>query len=93
MKLNPDNKNQRLYSLESEGVMAEIIFHISDLHCENCIEKNRQAVGHLNGVEDIQIDLNKKLLKIAGETDPLEISQILQDIRYSPVLFYEDSVQ
>ena len=73
--------------------MAEIIFHISDLHCDNCIEKIRQAVGHLSGVEDIQIDLNEKLLKIFGETDPNEITQILQDIGYTPVLFPEDNVQ
>ena len=46
--------------------MEEIIFHISDLHCDNCIEKIRQAVGHLSGLEDIQIDLNEKLLKILG---------------------------
>ena len=73
--------------------MAEIIFHISDLHCENCIEKIRQAVGHLSGLEDIQIDLNEKLLKIVGETDPIEMTQILQDIGYTPALFSEDNVQ
>ena len=73
--------------------MAEIIFHISDLHCENCIEKNRQAVGHLSGVEDIQIDLNEKLLKIVGETYPIEMAQIFQDIGYTPMLFPEDNVQ
>ena len=73
--------------------MTEIIFHISDLHCENCIEKNQQAVGHLSGVEDIQIDLNEKLLKIVGETDPNEIVQIIQDIEYTPVLFSEDNFQ
>ena len=73
--------------------MEEIIFHISDLHCDNCIEKIRQAVGHLSGVEDIQIDLNEKLLKIVGETDPLEIAQILQDIEYTPVLSPKDNVQ
>ena len=73
--------------------MEEIIFHVSDLHCDNCIEKIRQAVGHLSGLEDIQIDLNEKLLKIVGETDPLEIAQILQDIGYSPVLFSENNVQ
>ena len=54
--------------------MAEIIFHISDLHCDNCIEKIRQAVGHLSGVEDIQIDLNEKLLKIVRETDPINMA-------------------
>ena len=73
--------------------MTEIIFHISDLHCENCIEKNQQPVGHLSGVEDIQIDLNEKLLKIVGEADPIEMAQILQDIGYKPVLFTENNVQ
>ena len=63
--------------------MAEIIFHISDLHCENCIEKIRHALWHLS----------EKLLKIVGETDPLEMAQILQDIGYTPVLFPEDNVQ
>ena len=73
--------------------MAEIKFHISDLHCDNCIEKIRQALGHLSGVEDIQIDLNEKLLKIVRETDPIEMAQILQDIGYTSVLFPEDNVQ
>ena len=73
--------------------LAVIIFHISDLHCDNCIEKIRQAVGYLSGVEDIQIDLNEKLLKIVGETDPIEMAQILQDIGYTPVLFPEDIIQ
>ena len=57
--------------------MTEIIFHISDLHYENCIENIRESVGHLSGVEDIQIDLNEKLLKIVGETDPIKMAQIL----------------
>ena len=57
--------------------MTEIEFHISDLHYENCIENIRESVGHLSGVEDIQIDLNEKLLKIVGETDPIKMAQIL----------------
>ena len=73
--------------------MSETIFYISDLHCENCIEKIRQAVGHLSGVEDIQIDLNEKLLKIVGETDPNKMAQILQDIGYTTALLPEDNVQ
>ena len=57
------------------------------------LKKNRQAVRHLIGVEDIQIDLNEKLLKIVGETDPHEITQILKDIGYTPVLFPENNIQ
>ena len=93
MKLNPDNKNQRLYSLQSDGGYGRNNISFSDLPYENCIEKNRQTVGHLSGVEDIQIDLHEKLLKIVGETDPIEMAQILQDIGYTPVLFPKDNVQ
>ena len=57
------------------------------------LKKNWQAVRHLIGVKDIQIDLNEKLLKIVGETDPIETAQILQDIGYTPVLLPEDNVQ
>ena len=38
-------------------------------------------------MEDIQIDLHEKLLKIVEETDPIEMAQILQDIGYTPMLF------
>ena len=44
-------------------------------------------------VWNIQIDLNEKLLKIVGETNPIEMAQILQDIGYTPVLFPKDYVQ
>ena len=44
-------------------------------------------------MEDIQIDFNEKLLKIVGNTDPIEMGQILQDIGYTPVLFPKDNVQ
>ena len=73
--------------------MAEITFHIKDIHCEKCVEKIRQAIEHLSGLEDIQIDLNKKLLQIVGETDPNEMICILQDIGYTPVIIPEDHVE
>ena len=73
--------------------MVEITFHIKDIHCEKCVEKIRQAIEHLSGVEDIQIDLIKKLLKMVGETDPNEMICILQDKGYTPVLIPDDHVQ
>jgi copper chaperone CopZ len=73
--------------------MVEITYHIKDIHCDKCVKKIRQAIGHLSGVEDIQIDLNKKLLQIVGETDPNEMICILQDIGYTPVIIPEDHVE
>ena len=65
--------------------MAEITFHISDIHCEKCVEKIRQALENLGGMEEVHFDLNEKLIIIEGEADPVSIQQIIQDAGYTPV--------
>ena len=66
--------------------MAEITFHVKDLHCEKCVEKIRQALENLGGMEEINFDLGENLIKIVGETDPVTIKQIIQDAGYTPFL-------
>ena len=65
--------------------MAEITFHISDIHCEKCVEKIRQALENLGGIKEVHFDLNEKLIKIEGEADPVAIQKIIQDAGYTPV--------
>ena len=71
--------------------MAEITFHISDIHCEKCVEKIRQALENLGGMEDVHFDLNEKLIKIEGEPDPVAIQQIIQDAGYTPVQLQKEN--
>ena len=71
--------------------MAEITFHISDIHCEKCVEKIRQALENLGGMEEVHFDLNEKLIKIEGEADPVAIQQIIQDAGYTPVLLQNEN--
>ena len=65
--------------------MSEITFHINDIHCEKCVEKIRQALENLGGLEEVQFNLDEKIIKIEGETDPMAIQQIIQDAGYNPV--------
>ena len=78
MKKNPWNRNQR-------RIMTEITFHINDIHCEKCVEKIRQALENLAGLEEVHINLDEKIIKIEGEADPLEIQKIIQEVGYTPV--------
>ena len=64
--------------------MADITFQINDIHCEKCVEKIRQALENLGGLEEVQFNLDEKIIKIEGEADPMAIQQIIQDAGYNP---------
>ena len=65
--------------------MADITFQINDIHCEKCVEKIRQALENLGGLEEVHFDLDEKIVRIEGEADPIAIEQIIQDTGYTPV--------
>ena len=65
--------------------MADITFQINDIHCEKCVEKIRQALENLGGLEEVHFDLDKKVVRIEGEADPIAIEQIIQDTGYTAV--------
>ena len=79
-----------MFAIERKN-MAEITFHINDIHCEKCVEKIRQALENLGGMEEVHFDLNEKLIKIEGEADPVAIQQIIQDAGYTPVLLQNEN--
>ena len=65
--------------------MADIIFQINDIHCEKCVEKIRQALENLGGLEEVHFDLEEKIVRIEGEADPIAVEQIIQDTGYTAV--------
>ena len=65
--------------------MADITFQINDIHFEKCVEKIRQALENLGGLEEVHFDLNEKIVRIEGEADPITIEQIIQDTGYTAV--------
>jgi copper chaperone CopZ len=65
--------------------VADITFQINDIHCEKCVEKIRQALENLGGLEEVHFDLDEKIVRIEGEADPIAIEQIIQDTGYTAV--------
>ena len=73
--------------------MAEITFQINDIHCEKCVEKIRQALENLAGLEEVHFNLDEKIIKIEGEADPIEIEKIIQEAGYTPVQLQKENNQ
>ena len=65
--------------------MNDIKFQISDIYCEKCVEKIRQALENLAGLEEVHFDLDEKIVRIEGEADPIAIEQIIQDTGYEAI--------
>ncbi len=65
--------------------MADITFQINDIHSEKCVEKIRKALENLGGLEEVNFDLDEKVVRIEGEADPIAIEQIIQDTGYTAV--------
>ena len=65
--------------------MAEITFQINDIHCEKCVEKIRQALENLGGLEEVYFDLDERIVRVEGEADPVAIEQIILDTGYIAV--------
>ena len=65
--------------------MTNIRFQINDIHCEKCVEKIRQALENLGGLEEVHFDLDEKIVRIEGEADPIAIEQIIHDSGYTAV--------
>ena len=65
--------------------MTDIAFQINDIHCEKCVEKIRQALENLGGLEEVHFDLDEKIVRIEGEADPIVIEQIIQDTGYTAI--------
>ena len=73
--------------------MADISFHINDIRCEKCVEKIRQALENLAGLEEVHINLDDKTIKIEGEADPIAIEKIIQEAGYTPVQLQKENNQ
>ena len=73
--------------------MADISFHINDIHCEKCVEKIRQALENLAGLEEVNINLDEKTIKLEGEADPIAIEKIIQEVGYTPVQLQKENNQ
>ena len=60
--------------------MSETTLHAPDIECEGCANSIKRALGRLNGVELVDVDINAKDVKVqfnAGLVDQTKIVLVL----------------
>ena len=61
------------------------IITIEGMHCNKCAEKIEKALEELSDVENVKIDLKKKIAEIFydNEVDSLLIQKTIEDLGYT----------
>lgn len=61
-------------------------FKVEEMHCNHCVESIDKALRDLEGVENIDIDLDSKIVSLEGEIDDKKVIDSLDDIGFDAVL-------
>ncbi|MFC3674958.1 heavy-metal-associated domain-containing protein [Ferrovibrio xuzhouensis] len=57
---------------------------VPDMTCGHCEKAIRAALAGLSGIEQLEIDLPTKTLRIEGKVDPGAVRHTLVEAGYSP---------
>lgn len=60
--------------------MDIVTFHVEDMTCSHCENAIKKAVGSLEGVSDVFVDLNGKTVSVKFESPIISAKQIVKVI-------------
>ena len=63
--------------------MGEITYSVPGIHCEHCGMSIRDEVGEVDGVEEVDVDLESKVVTIRGhELDDAALRAAIEEAGY-----------
>lgn len=65
--------------------MTETVLSVPEVHCEHCVSSVEGAVGALDGVDDVIVDLGTKSVKVKFDEARLEkrdIATVIEAVGY-----------
>jgi len=68
--------------------MTEIVFNVSGMHCQACVQLIESEVGDVAGVESVVVDLEGATATVKFDptrTDPAELSAAIERAGYGAV--------
>jgi len=72
------NKRRRIKEMD-------YLFFVPDMTCEHCKMNIERTLKTIEGIEDFQVDLENKLVKIKGNVSPESIKEGLERSGYTPI--------
>lgn len=66
--------------------MKNILYKVPAIHCKHCVHTIKMELSDLEGVESVQVDVNKKEVAVTFEPPANEhkIRSLLIEINYPP---------
>lgn len=61
--------------------MSKIILSVKGMTCQHCVRAIEQALGELNGVQSVEVDLDKKEVTVSFDERRLEMEPIVDAIQ------------
>jgi copper chaperone len=64
--------------------MSTVTYHISGISCNHCVHTIKTELSELDGVKEVEADLQSKIVTIQYESpaDETKIETLLKDINY-----------
>jgi copper chaperone len=65
--------------------MSQLTVRVPDMSCGHCVASVSNALGGLNGVRDVRVDLDSKRVEVEGEgLERASVEQAIRDAGYEP---------
>lgn len=59
------------------------IFNVPDMTCQHCVRTLKEAIGKLDGVKDVRVDLKTKKIEVDGSVSESEVISAIRKAGYS----------
>jgi copper chaperone CopZ len=65
--------------------MNKLTLKVPEMSCGHCVISVSEAVGAVTGVADVRVDLESKLVEVAGEgLEPTAVAAAVREAGYEP---------
>ena len=70
---------------ERSMLSEAVVFTVPGIHCAHCAMSIREEVSEVEGVEDVAVDLDTKLVTVSGhELDDTALRAAIEEAGYAP---------
>ncbi len=89
-------KSRGVYSADTgphaaaSGGTTVKLFHVEGMHCDGCVNAITDKVKKLDGVQSVEVSLEKHTARVVtepGKPTAAEIAQVIKDLGYQPEPF------
>ncbi len=70
------------YSLRSISLSEKIVLPVIGMHCMNCVAKVEKKLSEVQGVEDVDVELESGIASISGTADLKSLVKTIDDLGY-----------